>query len=67
MAATMERTQTPGIFKRGNRYVVVFRDPAGRQRKRFARTLAEAREAKASLTADVRRGEYRTTSRVTFA
>ena len=34
----------PGIYKRGNRYVVVYR--VGRQRKqekRFARTLAEAR------------------------
>ena len=35
---------TPGIYKRGSRYVVVFRAPYGRQRKRAARTLAEARE-----------------------
>jgi integrase len=46
---------------------LVFRDPNGRQRKRSARTLAEAREVKASLTADVKRGEYRTLSKVTFA
>ncbi|MEP6910630.1 MAG: site-specific integrase [Actinomycetota bacterium] len=61
------KTGTPGIYKRGDRYVVVFRDPQGKERKRFARTLAEAREVKAALTADVRRGEYRTLSRVTFA
>jgi integrase len=61
------RTGTPGIYKRGSRYVVVFRDPQRRQRKRSARTLAEARELKAALTADVNRGEYRALSRVTFA
>ena len=66
-APAMERTATPGIFKRGGRYVVVFRDPTGRQRKRFARTLSEARNVKAELNADVTRGEYRQTSRVTFA
>jgi integrase len=32
-----------------------FRDPSGRQRKRSARTLAEARTLKAALTADVKR------------
>ncbi len=60
-------TSTPGVYKRGGRYVVVFRDPHGRQRKRSARTLAEARELKAALTADVKRGEYRALSKVTFA
>src|SRR5262249_49171823 len=61
------KTSTPGIYKRGGRYVVVFRDPHGRQRKRSARTLAEARDLKAALTADVKRGEYRAQSKVTFA
>ena len=51
---------------RGSRYVVTFRDPYGRQRKKFARTLGEARNLKAALTADVRRGEYRQLSRVSF-
>ena len=64
---SLTRTATPGVYKRGSRYVVVFRDPHGRQRKRAARTLAEARDLKATLTADVRRGEYRALSRVTFA
>ncbi len=51
------KTKTPGIYKRGDRYVVVHRDPRGKQRKRFASTMAHARDLKASLTADVRRGE----------
>lgn len=63
----LERTRVPGIYRRGGRYVVVYRDPQGRQRKRSARTLAEARDLKATLRADVARGEYRTLSRVTFA
>jgi integrase len=64
----LERVKNaPGIYRRGSRYVVVFRDPLGKQRKRAARTLAEARDLKATLTADVRRGEYRTLSKVTFA
>jgi len=67
MSAKLERTATPGIYKRGRRYVVTFRDPYGKQRKRSARTLAEARDVKAQLTADVRRGEYRALAKVTFA
>jgi hypothetical protein len=66
-AGRLVKTGTPGIYKRGSRYVVVFRDLSGRQRKRFAKTLAEARDVKAALTADVKRGEFRTFSRVTFA
>jgi hypothetical protein len=60
------RTSSPGVFQRGRRYVVVYRDPSGRQRKRAARTLAEARKLKASLTTDVARGEYRSVSSVRF-
>jgi hypothetical protein len=57
----------PGIYRRGGRYVVRYRDSRGKQRKQFARTLAEARDLKATLTADVKRGEYRQLSRTTFA
>jgi integrase len=56
-----------GAHRKGSRYVVVYRDPSGRQRKRFGQTLAEARDLKAALTTDVKRGEYRALSRVTFA
>jgi integrase len=61
------RTRHPGIFKRGERYVVRFRDPSGKQRQRAARTLAEARRLRSELGADVSRGEYRPDSKVTFA
>ncbi|HXH87341.1 MAG TPA: site-specific integrase [Gaiellaceae bacterium] len=63
----MVRTGTPGIYRKGNRYVVTFRDTTGRQRKRSVRTLAEARTTKAALTADVARSEYVAESRVAFA
>jgi hypothetical protein len=61
------KTGTPGIFKRGDRYVVVYRDPAGKQRKKHAATLAEARSLKATLVADVVRGEHVAESKVAFA
>lgn len=64
---TLERTATPGIYKRGGRYVVTYRDNGGKQRKRFARTLAEARRLKRGLSTDVDRGEYRESSRLTLA
>ena len=57
MSAPLEKTKTSGVYKRGNRYVVVFRDSRGKQRKRSARTLVEARKLKASLTTDADRGE----------
>jgi integrase len=66
MSAPLVKTATPGVYKRGNRYVVVFRDWQGKQRKSSARTLAEARKLKASKTTDVERGEF-VDSRVTFA
>jgi len=49
MAAPLVKTKTPGIYKRGSRYVVVTTH-RGRQFKSFHATLAEAREAKADRT-----------------
>jgi integrase len=66
MSSPLVKTRTPGVYRRGSRYVVVYRDPRGRQRKRSAATLAEARAIKASLAADVARGEFRALSRITF-
>ena len=60
-------TKTPGIYRRGSRYVVRYRDPTGRARKQSARTMAEARRIKAEVNADVGRGEWRAQSRVSFA
>ncbi len=67
MGAPLVATSTPGIYKRGSRYVVRYRDPHGRQRQRSAATLAEARSLRAAMVADVARGEYRALSRITFA
>jgi integrase len=66
MSAPLVKTATPGIYKRGSRYVVTFRDPYGKPRKKAARTLAEARALKGQLTADVQRGEYRPVKKVPF-
>jgi predicted aspartyl protease len=41
----LERTDAPGIYRRGSRYVVVYR-VEGRQRKQYATTLAEGRAIK---------------------
>ena len=67
MGAPLVSTSTPGVYRRGSRYVVRYRDPQGRQRQRSAGTLAEARALRAAMLADVARGEYRALSRTTFA
>ena len=66
-ARKLERTSDRGIYRRGGRYVVVYRDEQGRQRKRSCSTLAEARVFKSSVTADKARGEFAAPSRVTVA
>lgn len=57
-APKMEKTRTPGIYKRGGRYVVVWRH-RGKQHKSFHRTYDEAREAKGRREV----GDRRPTSR----
>src|SRR2546429_474617 len=47
MPAPMEKTRHAGIYKRGSRYVVVYR-VNGRQRKEATRTLEEALRLKRS-------------------
>lgn len=42
---SLERTRYPGVYRRGTRFVVVYRS-AGRQRKESAASLAEARALK---------------------
>ena len=59
------KTGTPGIYKRGSRYVVTFR-ANGKQRKEFAPTLAAARRLKAARQTDVVRGEFHEQTRVTL-
>jgi integrase len=61
MAAKLERTRYPGIYKRGSRYVITW-EHRGKQHKESFRTLPEAREAKGKRDA----GEKRPKSRVRF-
>lgn len=65
MAAPLVRTRTPGIYKRGSRYVVVYY-ANGKQRRESARTFDEARRLKAARQADVARGEFHEQSRLRF-
>ena len=65
MAAPMEKTRYPGIYKRGSRYVVRYR-AAGRKRSEAVRTLEEARRLKRAREADHDRGEFQEQSRVSF-
>ena len=67
MSAPRKTTRTPGIYKRGSRYSFTYRDNRGRTRWGSAATLVEAKAKRASLVADVARGEYRALSRITFA
>lgn len=65
MAAKLIRTKTPGIYKRGSRYVFSYR-VGGRQHWESCRTLEEARRAKAARQTDIDRGEFKQRSRVTL-
>lgn len=67
MAAPMTKTSTPGIYKRGGRYAVRFRDADGRLRYESARTLDDARRLKAKRSTQVTEGSYTEASRETFA
>lgn len=66
MPATLKKTKSPGIYKRGSRYAVTYRDSEGRQRQESARTLDEARRIKAQRSAAVASGEHHTASRIKF-
>jgi integrase len=65
MAANLEKTRTPGIFKRGSRYVFSYRVD-GKQRWESCRTLEEARRAKSARHTDIGRGEFQQRSRLTL-
>jgi integrase len=49
----MQRTSHPGVYRRGRRYVVVYRR-GGHQRKESAQTLADARALKIARDAEAR-------------
>ena len=45
-APPMRRTKTPGVYRRGSRYVVTYRDASGKQRKESAMSYETARKRK---------------------
>lgn len=65
MSAPRVKTKTPGIFKRGSRYVFCYRVD-GKQRWESCRTFDEARRAKAARETDVARGELEQRTRITL-
>src|SRR4051812_40594702 len=65
MAAKLEKTRYPGIFKRGSRYVVTYRLDGVQKRESFA-TLDEARRAKRAREAARDAGEFMVESRIGF-
>lgn len=56
-AAKQERTRTPGVYKRGERYSITYRDHEGKQRWESARTYDEARAIKRKRDQQARDGE----------
>ena len=66
MSAKLEKTRTPGVYKRGGRYVVVYY-VEGKQRRESAPNFEVARKLKAAREADVARGEFHEQSRTSFA
>lgn len=65
-APVMDKTKTPGVFRRGGRYVVVYRDADGRQRKESARTYDDARRLKSRRLAERDAGELGAPTRQTL-
>ena len=59
------RTDTPGVYRRGNRYTYVYRVD-GRQRWGSAATLDEARRARRQAQADADRGELYVGDQIAF-
>ena len=65
MAAPLTKTKTPGIYKRGSRYVFSYR-LNGKQHWESCRTLDDARRAKSARNTDIDRGELEERSKVTL-
>jgi integrase len=67
MAAKLEKTNTPGVYRRGSSYAVIYRDTEGRQRQESARTLDEARRLRHRRSASVDDGSYQPQQQQKFA
>src|SRR5437868_5242616 len=62
----MEKTSVPGVYLRGKRYVLTYRDPDGIQRKESFPTLKEAKAAKARRATQMYEGTYQPESHATL-
>ena len=60
------KTSTPGVYKRGGKYAIVYRLNGKQKWESGFRTLDEARRAKSARTTDIRRGEFQERSKVTL-
>jgi hypothetical protein len=67
MAAKLIKTSTPGVYKRGNRYAISYRDGEGRQHLEAARTYDQARDLLSKRRAGVSDGSYQAQTRERFA
>jgi hypothetical protein len=61
----LKKTATPGVYKKGNRYVVMYW-AAGEQHKESCATYDEARRLKRARETDDDRGEFQAQQRVTL-
>ena len=66
MPAPLVKTKTPGIYKRGGRYAVLYRGADGKQRQESAPTYDAARLLKAKRVADAREGVDNPSGRLSF-
>jgi integrase len=66
MAAKLEATATQGVYRRGSRYAVIYRDAEGRQRQESARTLDEARRLRSRRQGQVEDGSFQAQTRQKF-
>ena len=64
-SSKLTRTDTPGVYRRGNRYAYVYRVD-GRQRWGSAATVDEARRARRQAQADADRGELYVGDQIAF-
>ncbi len=67
MSANKVKTRHAGIYKRGGRYVYIYRDRDGNQRQGSARTLDDARKARRAIAVRADRGEDVAPSKLTVA
>src|SRR5689334_12406210 len=62
----MEKTSVPGVYLRGKRYILCYRDPDGIQRKESFPTLKAAKQAKARRQTQMYEGTYQPESHKTL-